>query len=576
MNCRGIFLIFLSVLVTCCTGIQTELKIQKLLSRASYLVESNPDSSLSILLGIDTLEARKTQPLWMEYRLCHANALNRMDQQMPSSQAFSEVAAYYESHGDPAERMLAQYLMGRIYNVEHESPMAMLCFQKVLLINEGTKTQDGYRTLYRTHAQMADVYHNERAYDKALEELENAAQVALQAGDTAMYRYLDMMKMKPLELLGRFDEVIERSEEYRRYYLSLGDTSEAALIHQDALRAYLEKGRMADARAAMEDFEQNSGLFDADGRIRSGREVYYYTKGCYYLKQNDWPNAERQFRRLQAEQTELNSVEAACRGLLMLYSDRGINDSVGKYALLYGAVHDTLCKQQTAREVAVIQGMYDYSRHQALAESKADEARDVKWWLASVLALATIIVLLLMQVIHIKVKQHQKEQEYLKSIQEENGQEMKRSLKEREEEIRKYQRQIQNMEQERQREDDERGYKEMLLSNVEGPILEKLHLCGDFRTSKDYPISESDWSCLYAYTEVKYPILQKLMEQKRIAGDNLKLATLYILDLSEDEIREILDLSSSALSNRKMRLNERLFKDKSATTLRKNIMRQKE
>lgn len=564
-------LILLVLFAASCTDIRTELNIQKKLALASYLVETNPDSSYVILREIDTCEVKNTLSQWMEYRLCLANVQNRLDMTMPTSSSFMEVAMYYESNGEAAEQMLAQYLMGRIYNIEGESPMAIRHFQKVLSINESDECPDAYRILYRAHAQIADVYLNEKAYEKVLEELDNAAQITLQAGDTMMYRYMEMLKIKPMTQMGRFDEVIKLSEKYTHYYLSLGDTAVAALVHQQAMRAYMERGRMADAHEAMLDFEDNSGLFDKDGKIQSGREVYYYTKGCYYLKLSDWGNADHQFRRLMDEQTGLNSLEAAYRGLLMLYTDKGINDSIGKYAILYGAVHDTLCKHQTTREVAIIQGMFDYSRHQAVAEDKGVEVRNIRWWLIAVIVLSVSTILLLVLIIRSRVSQSRKAQERQKDAHEKKYKELENVLKIKDYEIRQYILQIQNMEQRYQKEIKTHEQNEMIIAEVENTLLKKLRQCGDFRTAKGIHITESEWKSIFAYIGEKHTNLQKRLEKNNITDENLKLAALYALNMSEDEAREILGLSPSAFSNRKTRLNKKLFNEKSAATLRRHI-----
>lgn len=50
-----------------------------------------------------------------------------------------------------------------------------------------------------------------------------------------------------------------------------------------AISSLLKLDSIKKAKRYIDNYEKNSGLFDGSGNIQSGREIYYYVKGEYFL-----------------------------------------------------------------------------------------------------------------------------------------------------------------------------------------------------------------------------------------------------------------------------------------------------
>ena len=249
---------------------------------------------------------------------------------------------YFDKEGSCDQRALCLYLAGRICVLHHDSPMAMEYFQRVLLLSESAKGKIDYKTLYRTHCQMAETYHEQKLFAKAAEECMIAAEIALHNDDTLSYLFAKEIAIRPLSMAGRYKEVVALARECTPEFTKRKLYIESAQTQRDALNAYIQCHQYTEARQAMQDYEKHSGHFDSMGRINKGKEMYYYIRGLYYLKTGDAILAEKNFRLLLEGHPDINQKEGAYSGLLQLYTRQGDKDSLGKYAKLYCEAHDTV------------------------------------------------------------------------------------------------------------------------------------------------------------------------------------------------------------------------------------------
>ena len=139
----------------------------------------------------------------------------------------------------------------------------------------------------------------------------------------------------------------------------------------------------------MDRYESQSGRFDSLGNIEAGREVYYKSKGLYYLYINKMDSAEYYFRKELRDGKDFNNQHAASKGLVELYQKLHQSDSVAKYSLYAYAMSDSLYAKRTANDVERIQAMYNYTRSQDIAHKESKRAA-----LANRRLLFSLIVLL--------------------------------------------------------------------------------------------------------------------------------------------------------------------------------------
>ena len=163
-------------------------------------------------------------------------------------------------------------------------------------------------------------------------------------------------------------------DEVAQKYLELGYPSDAAITLGICIEPLINKGDFLQAHDYMEIYESLSGRFDSLGNIESGREIYYRTKGLYYLYTNVLDSAEYFFRKELYDGKDFNNQNSAAEGLAFLYQKRHCPDSAAKYAVYAYNMLDSLYAQRTTKEVERIQAMYDYTRYQEVARQESENA----------------------------------------------------------------------------------------------------------------------------------------------------------------------------------------------------------
>ena len=83
------------------------------------------------------------------------NERNRSDQPFTASDVQPYVD-FFDSHGEPNDRLLAYYLLGRAYHEQGEAPMALECYQKAIECADTISSNCDYSQLSKAFGQMGD------------------------------------------------------------------------------------------------------------------------------------------------------------------------------------------------------------------------------------------------------------------------------------------------------------------------------------------------------------------------------------------------------------------------------------
>ena len=284
---------------------------------------------------------------------------------------------FFDRHGEPNDRLLAHYLLGRAYHEQGEAPMALQCYQQAIECADTTASDCDFAQLSRVYAQMGQVFYYQRLVHQQLPIINKAIEYALIAKDTltAMSYYWQKYNI--------YEEADSPS-----IAISIIDTLALWYKNQDKIQLYARaKGRSVylllhtneyiKAKEYMNIYEQLSGLFDNEGNIETGREIYYYYKGLYFLNINV-DSAEFFFRKELNTGKDFNNQNGGALGLAMVYEQRHQSDSAAKYYQYAYAMNDSMYAQMTTSEVERMQAMYDYTRLQEVARQKTEEARTEK------------------------------------------------------------------------------------------------------------------------------------------------------------------------------------------------------
>lgn len=278
----------------------------ELLARADSLMNGRTDSALtvldSLLADADHLSRRQE----MRCRLLRMNAINKLDTVFNAvhvSQALA-LADYFNRCGTSNEQMLAYYLLGRTYIDTGDAPEALRSYQEAINSADTLSVDCDYSTLCRVYTQMAYVLYYQHLFSDELVSLNMAKHYGYLAKDTLAALLAYAQEMDTYEMMLKPDSMLYICETSSKLLKEIGKTETAAGMLFTPVCFLLDCGNIAKARLFLETYEHESGFFDANNNIETGREIYYYAKGYYYLKTCQYDSAEYFFlRNLLQEKT---------------------------------------------------------------------------------------------------------------------------------------------------------------------------------------------------------------------------------------------------------------------------------
>lgn len=330
----------------------------------------------------------------MRGQLLSLEAANRADSVMRNDSLAEAVAAYFDRHGTPNERMRAYYMLGRTYFDLGELPRALEIYNQAADCADTTASDCRYDVLSRIHAQKAQVFRALVQPRSQIRELDIARHYAITANDTMMAIDTYARKAGAYEYLKQADSVIVVNDSAMMMSKEIGNVTRAAQIASLSITSLLQQGQLAKARQYMETYEHASGFFDEKMDICKGREIYYYIKGSYYMAVDMVDSAETYFRKELKTGKDLNNQIAGTKGLMDVYKYRKISDSIAKYAELGYALNDSAYSLSEMENIQRVQANYNYNHAKLLAEQKAHEATRLFYMIIFLVASFIITILI--------------------------------------------------------------------------------------------------------------------------------------------------------------------------------------
>lgn len=515
----------------------------------------------------------------MHYYLQHTLAQNRNYIPFTSDSIMKEVVCYYNKKGTKAEKLLANYLMGRVLS-DMDNPVMALEYFNNALENADTLAEDcDYKTISRIHGQMATLFHIQMLPEYELREEKLAVDYAWKGKDTLSAIQFYEHLAGTYYFLNMKDSVLSVCNNASRLYRKYGYKKKASSTWPSAICVLLERKQYGDAKRLMDDFELNSGFFDSNKEILPGHETYYGFKGWYYEGINNLDSAEFFYRKLLSLPFVRHNHEVALHGMMSVYEKRKSLDSITKYARLYCEINDSSYRQMSSDKVCRMQSLYDYNYNKQLANQKTIEAKQYKNWAYSV----TIFVLIAVFVMyHLYVWLRRKRMTALGKINEDYTATLlqygraQRELKQLQRDYEKY----------KEAKHDEMSLLKEKLSFYQGDTvrseewdLEEL-LLGEIIVKdlhslavKGNSVSDKEWN---DFEDLLNRYLPQFMKALRKEDNNLtyrerRVCMLIKLRFIPSEIRVLLDLSSQQVTNTRSSINKKLFGKESAKSLDSNI-----
>ena len=560
-----LYLIIGVVLLMACSERQ---EYVRMLEQAKTLMHDEPDSALMIIDSLGQHEAEFGKSFRMRYRLHRLNALNKVDTLFCSTDEARELTDYFDDHGTPNEQMLAYYLLGRAYYDIHESPMALSCFQTATERADTTATDCDYRQLSRVYGQMSNIFYQQNLMRQSLEYSILEEDYAWKGKDTLNALRSVAGTIFIYQRLSKTDSAILKCEEVYSQFRRYGYNNYAVSYLPSIIGNLIEEGYMNRASIYLNAYELESGYFDASHNIEKGREVYYYNKGLYYMSIDKLDSAEYFFRKELRDGKDFNNQNAGSRGLALLYQKRHMPDSAAKYALYSYEMNDSVYAQMATREVEQVQGMYDYSRNQQIAEKakeKAEREQRIVW------AVLTILILLMMASAYIAREVYKKRKEMQQAYSRKVSDLAKaqadivrlRSLAEHTEELSSL---IAEKETEMQKMADEiDSYKEKLGTQRESAesLLEDSDIYHELtkKAGKAVELTNDDWHQVNVLAIETLPHFYKFISSKKLELNDKEFKTCMLVRMhfAPKDIANMLGVSQAYITKLRNNMMPKLF-----------------
>ena len=352
----------------------------------------------------------------MHHGLDSLNELNRNDEPFTAADVQPYID-YFDRHGEPNDRLLAYYLLGRAYHEQGEAPMALEQYHKAIECADTLSRDCDFGQLSRVYSQMGEIFYEQSLYNQYFRYLDLSINSFYKSKDTINAFITYEQKSFAYRELNQLDSAVIVSEEVASLYRDFGYESYAATALGSIARTLLIQGKTDKAKKYMIIYEGESGLFNEAGEIEEGREAYYNTKGLLSLKENKLDSAEYWYRKELRDGKDFNNQNGGALGLAMVFEQRHQPDSAAKYYQYAYAMNDSMYAQMATEEVARMQAMYDYSRHQQIAHAEKEKAsrRAIVIWVC----IGIIVLLSLVAIIIVERINHRHQQivtKYLESL----------------------------------------------------------------------------------------------------------------------------------------------------------------
>ena len=387
-----LYIIIVSTIVlAACVGNEKE---RAALDAAQAIINQRPDSALAILDSLELSSQEFSRSTFRRWQLMRLMAQNKCDTVFRSDSLQLILADYYDRHGTPNEKMWAHYLLGRAYYDMGEAPMAQKAFLDAAEKADTSAADCDYWNLCRVYFQLSNLHYISMLPKEMLSALNSASACAEKSGDTLSVIAVIAKKALVYELSDKQDSVILFAEEAYRQFLRYGQKELACQYLSIAIPPLIKKGNLAKSSEYISLYEENSGYFDDNKNIQEGREIYYHTKGLFYLESEKTDSAERMFRKLLHLTKNINDTHAACMGLRDKYKITGPSDSLIKYAILSEQYDDSLYLSNYRADLQKNEQLYSFTRYLEMSHKYKMESAKRKHGMImlSLLLLLTILV----------------------------------------------------------------------------------------------------------------------------------------------------------------------------------------
>lgn len=571
-----LYILSVLLLLVSCTGNKV---IDEQITRADSLMEANSDSALVALGMLDSLREnnpKMSKAQQMRFDLIYAKGMNKGFVDFTTDSVMKQVVAYYDKHGSANERMLAYYLLGCTYRDLDDSPASLDCYLQATEQADTLSRDCDYHTLARIYGQVGDAYLRQKMPLNAKNAYRKNEKYSWIAKDTLEALIAAEAQVNSSIMLESPSQVIEQCLDVYNNYKKFGYPTEAARSLGVPMSSLILTKQYAKVKRYMDIYERESGYFDGKLNPSVNYNYYFYAKGLYYLNIHS-DSAKMCFLKCSNLAKSVIAKRLAFDGWYRYYKQKNLVDSIKMYADLFIQYSDSVRIQNEVEAMSKTSALYNYSQWQKKA--KVQEIENNRAHIVIFLMIVLVIVLIIVVVLYVKNlrKERQIRKEQLLFV--------KQQIMMKELELQKSQEELAKMKNELSSKsslvlDKEKSIM-MLKDEIEAltndcpqdnnesyAMFQQKAMVIKFRelAEKGIEPSSQQWDVLDNIFESFFKQFRLSLEKNSKLNENeYRICMLVWLGFAPNQMKVLMGMSSSNISNIRKRLSKKLF-DREMTT----------
>ena len=526
------------------------------LAAVDSIVDSRYDSALTVLRGMDTLQMRRSDRMYLE--LLRAKAMNKASVPFTTDSVMRRVARYYDRHGSANQRLLAHYLLGCVYRDLGSAPRALEEYQRAASQADTTRADCDLPTLMRVYSQMGKLYMMMRLTDESLQTAREAQKVCYLMGDSLTALIFEEKYCFALCNDGKYRECIEATQKLYDYYMDRRMEDDAALVCIYFAQAYNGLGDFPQARHYLDMYERNSYLRTDPRKIAGGLGPYYICSGNCFLGLGMPDSAEVSFRKATKDMHNMQNESTVYNGLLRTFILKRETDSICKYADLANDCIMQDFNASIAEDATHVKSIYDYGVEQKIAREQ--DRRATRWKNIAILLIAFAIVMgyyfgRKKAYSHHLLQELKHRTEDLDALKQKEATTAEETVQ-HEQQIQQLMGQIDFLSHEIQKTQPVTDEEKIPLGAT--AIVARFRRCLVSRNEK--PLENADWQILAETTYKCSPAFCAIMKgTKKLNMNELRLCQLILCGFEPFQIDDLLGMKHSYSSKTRQRLHQKVF-----------------
>jgi tetratricopeptide (TPR) repeat protein len=549
----------ISILISC----QPDAPYPEAMQQAERCISQYPDSALHYLDSLDSSIRYEPQETRMYYGTLITKARDKLYIEHTSDSLMKEVVRFYESYGDADKLMEARYYLGSVYRDMKDAPRAITAYQQAAGAGKNSRRYD---ILGRIYEQMGTLFAYQLLYEDAMKSYKNAYACYLMQKEEAGLVYSLRNQGRMHESLGRPDNA---EYYYRAAYTKALEMKDQRIVEDISVefgKIYLNLGKPDSAKIIF------LGVTDLKDDA-----IYLNGLGTIYQLTSQPDSARFYFLQALQEERPSQSIylkSAVNKALATLEAEKGNYYSAFNYARKSLELGDSIEKITRTEAIGKINALYNYrlTEEQNVQLVKKNKTKNR----------LLIGAAILMAVIVYSYSRYAKKQKRIIREQEKRLTELKdEQYKNNQAYVLENEKKISKLEFLQQTEGDEdksTPQVELLKVNnqeiqitqknekITETVLEESDIYQLFHQAPyrhDISVTAANWTELQeiidktcnGFTKRLYALCPKISEHE------LYICYLVKIRIQVKDIANLLNRSASAISNSRVRLYEKMFRE---------------